>query len=355
MEDNKNILNIYFATSKTCNIYCKYCYLPVDFNQSRKTTDTRIINSLEEFIEKIENENYKIGKFCLHGAEPSLMSSKTLGKIIILVNEHWKKNNITDLYVSIQSNGIRLTKSYLEEVLELIDDPKKLRIGFSIDPPKIVHDLMRDSSYDIVMKNYRTAQKLGFPTAVLCVISSETMNYLEEFAYWIKEQLAKKHKLGNPYKIKAKLATGYYSLKEEQLRTFSNFIIKKNIYSILQIISPGYCIQNGNNCEWYEFDIDGNCYSCNKNFNINGIFANWKKETFNIITAKRKKLFLNEYTNPECSKCCYEMVCNSGCPIDRHKEGSMKGKAHECYIINQVFKHLEQQGISLIEYFYNNH
>jgi len=354
LKNSNKILNLYFAINNSCNISCKYCYLPFDLKSTKNYSDTKIIHSLSYFIEKVENEGWRIGKFCLHGAEPSLIFSKTMGRIINLIHNHWSNNNIQNLTPSIQTNGIRLTKSYLEELLDIINDTKKIRLGFSIDPPKAVHDCMRDGSYNIVMKNFEAAQKLGFKTAILSVVSNETMNYLDDFCLWIKEQLKNKESCGNPYKVKVKFATGKYSLNENQLKRFSNFIIKKDLTSIIQILSPNYCIQNGNNCEWYEFDIDGNCYSCNKNYNSNGIFANWKYESFDTITIKRKKLFENEYTHPDCSKCCYEMVCNSGCPIDRNKTGKIKGKAHECTLIKQVYKHFEHEGISIIEYFYNN-
>jgi radical SAM protein with 4Fe4S-binding SPASM domain len=353
--DKKNkILNIYFATSKTCNINCKNCYLSITFKQSKKITDTKILTSIDYFIEKIESEGFRIGKFCLHGAEPSLMSAKTMGKIINRINEHWKGNKTENIAVSIQTNGIRLTKSYLEEVIQIIENPKKFKIGFSIDPPKIIHDSMREDSYNIVMKNYKIAQILGFPTGILSVITTETMTYLSEFGQWIKNELRKKEKYGNPYMIKVKLATGNYALNETQLISLSKFLIKNNLIPIMQVFSASYCIQNGNDCEWYEFDIDGNCYSCNKNYNSNGIFANWQYESFDSIIIKRKKLFENEFMHPDCSKCCYEMVCNSGCPLDRHKQGKMKGKAYECVLIKYIYKHLEEQGVSISEFFYNN-
>lgn len=351
---NEKIINMYFATHKTCNLNCSYCYIPDNNRYQKKIEDKKIIDSLTKFINKVENENYMIGSFCFHGTEATLMSPETLGRCINLVKQHWGKNQQYELTVVIQTNGKNLTEKYLNKLLNFISY-EDLKIGFSIDPPEIVHNKYRDNSWDVVTTNFTLAQDLGFKVSVLSVVTKETLLHLEEFSRWMKEQLEKKEKYGNPYRVKIKFATGSVSFEPKDFIEFSDFIINENLLSLPQILTPGYCIQRGNECMWFEFDIDGNCYSCNKTYNEDGIFANWFYESFEKIFDKRKKLYKLQYINEECFKCPYEILCNSGCPIDRWQKGDLIGKAHECLLIKKVFDFIiNKKNMNLIEFYNKN-
>jgi radical SAM protein with 4Fe4S-binding SPASM domain len=353
MKTLNNMINMYFATHKTCNLSCKYCYVPEYNRFVKKVSDEDILATMAQFTSKFEQENYLIGAFCFHGSEASLMSPETMGEAIVLMNNYWDRTGISGYDVAIQSNGKRLDEDYLNKVLYKTEEPKKLRIGFSIDPPKQVHDLLRNKTYDDVMENYNRAIKMGFPVSVLSVVSKDTMKYLDEFGDWMAEQLENNQKFGNPYKVKIKLATGQMALSEDEIFELSNFLIERNLISLPQMFTPGYCIHDGNECEWYEFDLDGNCYSCNKAYNDDGVFANWKQEPLNEIIGKRKILYQNVIRHVDCSSCEFESLCNSGCPIDRYKTGVMAGKAHECSMIKKVYRHIINNSNLHITDFYN--
>ncbi|MBI5325342.1 MAG: radical SAM protein [Ignavibacteriae bacterium] len=344
MSLSDKILNMYFATHRTCNLMCKYCYIPEETKKEPKVNDKVIIDALILLIRKIEFEKFKIGTFCLHGAEPSLMEPESLAEIIKQVNLHWQKNETLGLNVSIQTNGLNFTKDYLETIKKLIINPKKLRISFSIDPPKQVHDYLRNDSYDKAVQNMGEALRMGFPVGILSVVSRETYKYLNEFGEWLNLYGEKSKTDGNPYKIKFKFATGESALTEEEIKEFSYFLLDNDLLQFSQILTPGYCQQRGNECIWYEFDIFGNCYSCNKAYNNDGIFADWKKESFESIVNKRRNLYISEFQNSECFECEYELLCNSGCPLDRNYTGDMRGKALECNFIKTVFAESEKKG-----------
>ena len=348
------ILNIYFATHKSCNLDCSYCYVPKYNKNNRREDDQKILTALDRFFDTVENENRKIGIFCLHGSEPSLVSPETLGKIINRVNRHWAENDVTGKTVAIQSNGLRFTSEYLDTVETEIGDLKKIRLGFSIDFPKSAHDKYRNNSFDKVYANYDAARKRGMKVSILSVVTRETMNCLDEFADGISRELERYRKAGNPYKVKIKLATGEMALTDDETDRFGQFLIKKNLAGLMQILTPGYCLQSGNECLWYEFDIDGKVYACNKTYNKAGIFADWHKESFDEIEKKRATLFADTIEHPDCGKCEYEFFCNSGCPTDRIKTGPDAGKAHECRIIKAVMKDLEKRNIHLQKFYNNN-
>ncbi|MCG8336149.1 MAG: radical SAM protein [Proteobacteria bacterium] len=348
----KSCLNLYFAPYKTCNLNCRYCYVPTYNKKSNAVHDQQVLAAFNDLLAKIEKEDYRIGSFCLHGAEPALLIPKSVAAIAHAVTKHWERAGIKKQGIAIQSNGTLFDHTYLTTLQSELSSDAEVRLGFSIDPPKVVHDEFRQNSFDLVESNYQLALELGFPVSVLSVITGKTLNHLQGFKAWIDSQLERQEKTGNPYRVKIKLATGKYAVTDEKMKTFIEFLIANNYQKLIQILSPGYCLQAGNECEWYEFDVDGNCYACNKTFNDSGIFASWRHESLDVIVEKRRRLFSNEHQHSECRSCEFQFLCNSGCPTDRHKSGPMTGKAHECEIIKAVMKDLEQKRIHLTD-FYN--
>lgn len=345
---------MYFAPHKSCDLGCRYCYLPEESRNSRRPDDSSILESLEEFIEKVEAENCGIGAFCLHGAEPALMNPQAVAAAVHMVNSHWRSVGSHRREVAIQSNGVRLTPEYLGIICRRIGSTDKFLPGYSIDPPRQVHDYYRNKSWKKVVNNYKEAMKLGFRVSVLSVITDKTLEHGEDFIKWMARQLDKKCKFGNPYKIKIKLATGEMAPSGEQLKDFARLLLDNKMTGLLQILSPGYCLSAGNECEWFEFDAEGGCYSCNKTFHPDGRFADWRTEPFSSIIGKRKALFEEEYTHPECAECEYEIICNSGCPADRHKHGKMAGKAHECDMIKIILDEIQKRNIHIADFINNN-
>ncbi len=346
-----NLINLYFATHDTCNMNCRYCYIPREKRTQPKYSDEDILFSLNEFLQKAERENILIGTFCFHGTEPSLMSADTLAEGVQMVNEFRRDSGSPSKRTSIQTNGLNFTDEYLDEL-----EPVKnnLLISFSIDPPKQVHDFYRAGSYDKIYSNYLNCIDRGFAVSVLSVVSKNTLAHPDDFAIWMKTELMRQEHICNPHKVKIKFATGDDSLDDDDFREFGYFLLDNDLAGIAQLFTPGYCIHYGNECSWYEFDINGNCYSCNKNYMPEGIFANWQKEPFAKIIAKREKLFRKYPEHKECSACEYEYLCNSGCPADRIKSGINKGKSHECMLIKTVYDAVQKKGGHIVDFFNGN-
>jgi len=315
------IINMYFATHRTCNLNCRYCYIPPYNKHEKKNKDELIILALESFVSKVESEDYRIGAFCLHGAEPSLLSPEALSEAVNMIGNHKQKYGAAPGVVAIQTNGVRVDDAYLDIIEKETGGVGRLRIGFSIDPPAIIHDMFRDNSFTRVEKNYENAIERGFPVSILSVVTSETMKYLPDFRDWMRKQLDRMRESGNPYKVKIKFATGEFAPEERQLKDFALFLLENDMARLVQILSQGYCLQHGNECMWFEFDVDGNCYSCNKAYMNEGVFANWQNESFDYIFRKRMELYANVPEHSDCNVCSYEYVCNSGCPADRHLQG----------------------------------
>ena len=195
---------------------------------------------------------------------------------------------------------------------------------------------------------------MGFTVSVLSVVSNETIKHLPGFFEWMEKYLSLHKKNGNPRKIKFKFAAGESEVSDEQMSIFAKELVKRDMTSISQVFSPGYCIQSGNECMWFEFGADGNCYSCNKAFYEEGIFADWKKDSIESIINKRKFLYSDYPVHTDCAGCEFEFFCSSGCPLDRRKTGSKAGKAHECILIKTAVAEIEKKGIHISDIFNQN-
>ncbi len=350
----KKEINLYFAISTGCNLRCNYCYLPDDRLSINEINNEKVKKSIREFLNKAQNEGYNIGSFCFHGAEPALIDPYVLSECANMVYDFWDKKGEHNKAVAIQSNGTKFDIDYLEILKKNIKNPNLIKLGFSIDPPKKVHDKLRCNTFDKVMENFYESITMGFKVSVLSVVGNDTLLYLDEFEKWMKKYLGMKSKFGNPYKVKIKLATGEAALNDKQVIQFADFLIGTDLVSLIQILTPGYCLQAGNECEWYEFDVDGNSYSCNKNFNESGVFASWHEISFDRIVEKRQELFTSYPEHEDCYSCHYQPICNSGCPADRYKKGEMKGKAHECILIRKVLDYILENDMNLAEFYNSN-
>lgn len=346
-------LNLYYAISSKCNLRCSYCYVP-EAAKSTEEEDYEAESNLSSFLKKIEKDGFDIGAFCFHGAEPTIFNANTLSRFCNLVLQSKIKTNSPNKTIAIQTNGYNLNSRYLSVLAEEVNPIVSLRIGFSIDFPKQIHDKYRNNTYDKVLNNFRTALDMGINVSVLSVVTSEVMLHTEDWISAVKEIEILKSKYPNFRKFKIKLATGDFGLKEEDMSEFADILIENDLTKLLQIFNYSYCLSKGNECNWYEFAPEGECFSCNKSFMNHNSFSDWKLESFDIIKEKRANLYKNQYVNPECGKCEFEMYCNSGCPIDRYKTGLMAGKAHECTIIKKVYTYLQHQGINIIDYIYQS-
>ncbi len=342
-------LNLYYAISSKCNLRCSYCYVP----EAGKSTSEEVKsaeNNLKQFLDKVESEDYQIGSFCFHGAEPTIYDADVLADFCNMVLDVKRKTGSSNKLIAIQTNGYNLDKEYLQTLADDIRPISALRIGFSIDLPKQIHDKYRNNTYDKILNNFKTTLDMGINASVLSVVTSEVMDNLNDWVDSVRELLRLKKEFFNFKKFKIKLATGDFGFKEEDMSKFADCLIENNWTKLLQIFNNSYCLNKGNECDWFEFSPEGKCFSCNKTFMNYNSFSDWKLHSFDIVRQKRANLYASEFVHSDCGKCEYEMYCNSGCPVDRYKDGIMAGKAHECTIIRKVYIHLQNQGINIIDY-----
>jgi radical SAM protein with 4Fe4S-binding SPASM domain len=323
----------YFAISKTCNLDCTYCYVPKYNKEKQSEADTIAIQACDDMVEKFDNEGARMPVAILHGAEPTTLSPETINYLI--TNLHKRSENKCRM----QTNGTRLTARYMERMGDLSD---KLRIGFSIDGPKCVFEPFRGPFYDLVMENMDRAIALGYEVSVLSVVTSLTLEHLDEYAAWLEEMKRKKGVI-----LSIKMGHGKsYQLDWNKQIEFGNWLYETDNARHCQMFKQEFCQQQGNQCEFYEFDMEGGCYSCNKTFCDEGDFADWYGEDFKQIRAKRRALFRGADFDPNCKECPYWEMCRASCPVER-----INGRALECGIKKTVFGKMRENNEDAINMF----
>ncbi|MBN2280442.1 MAG: 4Fe-4S cluster-binding domain-containing protein [Candidatus Marinimicrobia bacterium] len=157
--------------TKNCNLNCKYCY-EKNIEREDKGIDFSIA---KDILNKYLNadDNYEFVIIDLFGGEPFL-NFPLIKKIHeYLLSRKWKKN----FNFFIQTNGTLLTNEIKEWLLK---NKNNVVLGLSFDGSREAHNLSRDNSYDLVMKNIPFF-KSNYPRQFIkCTICAETIPYVSK-------------------------------------------------------------------------------------------------------------------------------------------------------------------------------
>lgn len=314
--------NIYFAISKTCNLKCSYCYVSKE-NKNQKASDDKVYNSFKNFVEKLVKEKAEVNRILFHGAEPTMVSADTYVKMIELYKKEFPKLHGIAPF-GMQTNGTRL-----EEFIEKLS-PKDIGIGVSLDGWEEYNDTFRgDGVFQRATKNIRFAKEKGFYVSVLTVLSKPLMKQKHKLLTFINDMAS----IGVKVMLKPiHTEDESLSVHNEDGCKFGKWITEQGLQKYTQSCDVNLCDKYGNDCYFFEFDLDGLVYSCNKAYMIGGDFANWHEESFEEIVAKRVPLYHGRKTHEDCVDCKYVTHCLSGCPSDR-----VNGKAVDCFIKRGVW------------------
>lgn len=322
------VIPCYFAVSNYCNIRCSYCYVPELHKSQKDELDSVALDRAKKMVQKAKDEKFAFSRVVLHGAEPTTLSPETFGKVIRILSEA-----SIDGQVSVQTNGVGLTKRYLTAMGDLRDT---LIIGVTLDLPKQAHDEHRQGTFDKVLKNLQIVKRFGYRRKILVGVSSETVNHLEDVGRtigWIHENMP-------DCRIAMKHIKGEGGMDEGQKLHWADFLLKYNLYDYDHTFWGNLCQVKGNDCFWFEFMMDGGVVSCNKVFGQDHVFANWLEESMEEVIRKRKTVYQDYLVAPECVECEWKSVCNSSCPVDRDE----RGLALDCAIRKKVLSKLKEEG-----------
>lgn len=338
------LLNCYFAASRSCNLRCSYCYVPSENKNNRdQLQDEVALIGFDHLLEKATREGFVFNQFTLHGAEPLMLSLKTIETIFDRITHH-----SPNCLIGLQTNGTLLTNDCVSVLLEAAKKAKNRYLyGVSIDGPPEIHNKNRSNTYDTIWKNVTNAFNRGLHLNFLVGVNSTTLDYLPELENWINHLILKNIRFRFKFIHDSSETTKNYQLTNDQQVLFARWLYKTGLMKYTGSFNPLLCIQAGNSCHWFEFDPEGGVYSCNVNFSEEKKFANWRTSSFEELFLKRKLLFKNSPVNSECFECPHRKKCNSGCPSER-----LEGKAIDCTIRRTIYDLMSEDNED-IEKFWN--
>ncbi|MBK8259276.1 MAG: radical SAM protein [Polyangiaceae bacterium] len=174
---------ISFLVTARCMLKCQHCF----YHYATSTPETEL--SLDEYRTLSRSLNkFTVGLFC--GGEPYMRPD--LGEIIILL----RKNHGVPLAAT-TTNG-HLTASVVDQTQAILnaDRYKPFGIGFSLDGPQEVHDLIRGrGSFDRTVRTLREVKRLQrhnphLSITVTTVVNSINQHVVAEFEQWVARELS---------------------------------------------------------------------------------------------------------------------------------------------------------------------
>lgn len=310
------VKEIHLVLSDVCNISCKYCKVDKYYGENQSKIDKKALKVAKEFVSKAKSEGVRFDRVSMHGAEPTTVSASVLARCI---------NMVTDVAdeISLQTNGVRLSDGrYSSNFYSKIKEFYKLSVSVSVDGPKVVHDKSREGSYDKAWKAVKNAVSELGACGIVAVIGNHTLEHRSEFAEWVK-RVGSEARIG--LSLRTELGEGFAN-KADQVK-LAKLIIDEGLYEYTELAQKRRAINAGNRCDTLFVGTDMDMYACNKYVDKNTKVGDLKTFTFAEVREKREVFFANVKTSEECTRCEYQNMCNSGCPLYR-----INDKAHECAI-----------------------
>jgi len=338
---NKNP-TIILRMTNACNLNCTYCY---DKNNhiSPQKENYKIIENLNDIVNNITkilyNENDR-NKVIFHGGEPLLINADTYEKLISKILD-----NRPNTKFSIQTNGTLLTKEHIT-----VFKKYNVAIGISLDGYDEETNRYRvykngDNSFKKVMEKINILNNENVKFGIIMSVSKMIIGHEQELYDFIYRNKLKCNI--RPVFLSSEGLENVIMTNEDYYEFFKNifeiWINDKEKIKFKQItelyeefakaLEPKFqvkkCSCSGNCFEnFISLDMDGELYSCNRNYNNEdfyyGNIKNTTMEEINRKTVEISKNRQNKILESKCKQCSLFEECKGGCPANAYiKYGSI--------------------------------
>ena len=348
-------LDLILMPTFTCNMACDYCYI-LD-----KCAGVMEISTARRAIE--QDMEYNDAKaptnVYWHGAEPLLAGIDFFREICDWTT---RKYGLDSIHHHIQTNGTLLNEAWYELFIQY-----HITTGISLDGPQELNDGHRKfpsgkGSFDVVFRNIMEARKKKLFFDVLCVITRETLEHVDELFDFFYEN---KIDFGfEPLVAEDQVTQGALAISPEEyagaaIHLFDRWFFQADrrlrrvvppyhfVHSLLTGVNS-YC--NFSACcarRYLAVSPNGDIHSCimfagEPNFS----FGNITRHTLDkILCSPVRQQFLEIRSEriEKCRNCRWVKLCNSGCP--HHAlvgYGQLIAPDLFCKSYQQIFAHIER-------------
>ena len=165
-----------------CNIDCSYCYLK---NRDWKNRMSDAV--IEAVFRRLDECDLVQAPYTVawHAGEPLVLGVEYYRKAFEIIRKFAPKRH--EYYYSIQTNGILITDDWIEFFREY-----DVRIGVSIDGPKIINDRHRvtrngGGTADRVIDSMKKLKKNNIKFHTISVVTRESLDYAAEIYCFLRE------------------------------------------------------------------------------------------------------------------------------------------------------------------------
>lgn len=339
-----------------CNLSCSYCFIGDKKNKKME------LSTLKEIISSviIHNGNKCITKFIWHGGEPLLAGIDFFKEVVNIQGEFKLKGYI--ILNAIQTNLTLLNDEYIDFFIK-----HEFGVGTSLDGTKELHDKNRNNSFDLVFNNIHLAQSKGLHIGVICILTKETIQHIEEIYYFFRNNnidftlspvipnARYAHDIMSPeeyyFALKKLFDLWYYDttckIRVNPCGSIIQSILLKGIN--LSCIHSENCLNH-----FVTFLPNGDIFPCNRFTDYEEFYLGNINETkFNEIlnSDKRMELLSRTIENIEsCKNCEFKQYCKGGCMNHAYEfYQTIYERDYYCKAFFKIFNYINNKVNSSIE------
>jgi radical SAM protein with 4Fe4S-binding SPASM domain len=319
MKRKPELLYLHMDVTVKCNLSCKHCFYG-DYNKKEFINQELDLDRMYELIDEAKSMGCK--KIIFSGGEVF-----TSPKFIPLL-KYCRSIQLKTLFIT---NAILIDNNYLEELIDLKENIDEIKISYE----GVNKDYIRGrGTEDIILKNIRKLNDLGFPVTINTIINKFNIRELEELYNFIKELNPHSWRIDLPFNIgrykKYSNQVGENDLEFIFIKLASilkDYLYKKPDFELwmFNLYRPGL-----EDFDFAEKELDMHPCSYNKrNLGIRGLgevtpcsrflgidLGNVKNHSIREVKDQPKfkefwKLKVSDIT--ECRNCKYLKLCGTGC------------------------------------------
>lgn len=306
-----NRKTIVLQITENCNLKCIYCY---QHSKKRNVIDETLLKRI--IIESFEEENeFDELEFDFIGGEP-LLYMPLIRKVCEWV---WSAPRQKPYIFFATTNGVGLKES---DKVWFRRHSDRFWLGLSLDGTKTMHDTNRESSYDLIDRNFFLQT---WPDQyVKMTVSPQTISHFSEgliallnYGFKVTANLAygvdwSNPKYGHILAVELRKIIDYYLVHEEKDPIM---LLNMPLFKLEQSGPEKYC---GAGTGMSAYDVKGKKYPCQLFYTTTGASVNgWEKLDF-------KEVHNSYYRN-----CCLKPLFNI-CPICLGMSYSHSGESFQC-------------------------
>ena len=347
----------------SCNFRCKYCYLS---NGTKAHTDRLDIDFAKHIVLQIKETLLPTPRRKLtliwHGGEPLLWGKENYREIFAFIK---RELSDFDVHNSMQTNLSLIDEEYLD-----ILTTYKVKLGFSLDGFKEIHDSQRVGAngrptFDTIMEKLVMCQQRGMKLGCIVVGSRKHIRYIPELYQFMKENEldfkfnplfisgeAEQNK--NEYGITAQeYADMCIELFDLWFDDQEGKVVESNFVEIASNIATKHttgCMFS-RNCQnnFLAIAPNGDVMPCGR-FCDDSLkqyaYGNLHRESLIDVLPRIKQSEAYHrakfIANSSCAKCKWFNICHGGCLHDGFLcHGDFKSKTILCVAYKRIFEHIE--------------